>query len=313
MKTRLLLLSLLAAVLLPCFDAAAQESVQFASRDTCDLYMDIFRPSEGADLLFEGHAKPTVMFVFGGGFIMGERTNPFLCQWFQRLCDNGYAVVTIDYRLGMKGYKMGRGLSGVLKASSQFYQSQQMGVEDVFSAVAYLASHDCGIDVSNLVLAGSSAGAIISLAAEYEIACGRGIGLPEGFNFRGLMSFAGGIISLSGAPRYPSAPCPTLLLHGTADHAVAYKKLGAFGRGIWGSAWLADHYRDKGFPGWCIYRFEGRSHDVAAHMNFLWDIERTFLEQNVILSSGRTVDALVSDPSLPTWYSEFNLDNIYHR
>ena len=293
--------------------AFSQETVKFAARDTCDLYMDIFRPSDGASVLFEGKAKPTILYVFGGGFITGTRTNDFVRKWYQRLCDDGYAVVSIDYRLGMKGYQVGKGLSGTLKASEQFHLSQQLGVEDVFSAVAFLAEHpELGIDVSNLVLAGSSAGAIITLAAEYDIACGRTAGLPEGFNFRGVMSFAGGVISVSGPPKYTAAPCPTLLLHGTADQAVAYDHFGAFGHGSWGSSWLAKHFKQKGFGSLCIYRFDGLAHDVAAQMDWLWDIERPFLEQNVILGVVRNVDALVSDPSLPTWQN-VTLDTIYKK
>ena len=94
------------------------------------------------------------------------------------------------------------------------------------------------------------------------------------------MSFAGGVVSLSGEPKYLSAPCPTLLLHGTADSMVAYNKLSMGGRGIWGSDFLATQWAKKGYTGWCIYRFKDRPHDVAAYMSYLWDIEEAFLEQN---------------------------------
>ena len=36
-------------------------------------------------------------------------------------------------------------------------------------------------------------------------------------------------------------------------------------------------------------------------MDCLWPLEKEFLEQNVILGTGRTVDANIDDPSLPTW------------
>lgn len=293
---------------------ASGETYLFAERDTCSLYLDIFRPTAGSETTFEGKAKPTVVFVFGGGFIMGKRVDSFTRRWFQRLNDNGYAVVTIDYRLGMKGYQMGKGLSGLKKASDQFYTSQQMGVEDLFSAIAFLSENqeELGIDPMNLVVSGSSAGAIISQAAEYDIVCGRTAGLPAGFQFKGVMSFAGGVVSVSGEPKYVSAPCPVLMLHGTADEAVAYEKLSMAGRGIWGSDSLAEQWKKKGYAGWCIYRFKDRTHDVAAYMDYLWDIEKPFLEQNVILGHPRTVDALVDDPTLPTWsMTQVNLDTIY--
>lgn len=290
--------------------ASAQETYRFAERDTCSLYLDIYRPAAGAPVEFQGKKKPTVMFVFGGGFVSGHRSDKFIIPWFNLLTEDGYNVVAIDYRLGMKGYEMGKGFSGIIKASDRFLLAQQVGVEDVFSAVSFLAQNpDLGIDVNNLVISGSSAGAIISMAAEYDIVNGNASGLPADFNFKGVMSFAGAIISTSGAPKYKKAPCPTLMLHGTADKAVAYKSLGLFGRGIWGSSYIAGKLAKKGWEH-CIYRFKDRSHDVAAYMYWLWSIEKEFLEQNVIMGSGRTVDAVVDDPALPTW-GNVSLDDIY--
>ena len=299
---------------LGALSARAQETYLYAERDTCSLYLDIFRAQPGSATALEGKQKPTVVFVFGGGFIMGQRSDEFVRNWFRRLNENGYSVVTIDYRLGMKGYRMGKGLPGAYQAAEQFYRAQQMGVEDLFSAVAFLWENreELGIDPDNLVAAGSSAGAIIAQAAEYDIVCGRTDGLPEGFNFKGVMAFAGAVIGLKGAPDYPVSPCPTLMLHGTQDKAVAYEKFGALGRGVWGSSFLAAQWAKKRYTGWCIYRFKDRTHDVAAYMDYLWDIERAFLEQNVIQGRARTVDSLVDDPTLPSW-REVNLDNIYRR
>ena len=274
--------------------------------------MDVFRAAGGSETTFQGKAKPTIMFVFGGGFIKGNRTDSFTEQWFKRLNEEGYNLVTIDYRLGMKDYKMGKGLIGAYKSSERFLLAQQIGVEDVYSAVAFLAQNpDLGIDVGNMVLSGSSAGAIISLATEYNIVNGNRGGLPDGFNFKGVMSFAGAIISITGAPSYSAAPCPTLLLHGTADKAVAYKSFSAFGRGVWGSSWLASYFSRKGWK-YCICRFPDRTHDVAAYMNYIWSIEREFLEQDVILGKRRTVDAVVDDPTLPSWsFGNISVGDIY--
>ena len=292
--------------------AAAQETYRFAQRDTCSLYLDIFRATEGSETTFQGKAKPTIMFVFGGGFVMGQRSDAFTMEWVNRLNQEGYDVVTIDYRLGMKDFMVGKGLAGIFKASDRFVLSQQVGVEDVFSAVAFLADNqDLGIDVGNMVLSGSSAGAIISLASEYNIVNGNTEGLPAGFNFRGVMSFAGAIISNTGAPKFKSAPCPILLLHGTADKAVQYKKFSAFGRGVWGSSWLAKQFAKNGWNH-CIYRFKDRTHAVAAYMNYVWPLEKDFLEQNVILGASRTVDSVVDDPTLPSWdWANISTDDIY--
>jgi dienelactone hydrolase len=242
---------------------------------------------------------------------MGERSSAFQRAWFTRLNQAGYGVVSIDYRLGMKGFKVEKGLSGALKSSDQFLLSQEMGVEDVCSAVNYLAEHNVGVDVNNLVLAGSSAGAIISVATEYHIANGNAPKLPEGFNFKGVMSFAGGVISTSGKPEFQAQPCPIVFFHGTEDKAVAYEKYAYFGRGIWGSSFFAKQFDKKGYPH-LIYRFDGRTHDVAGYILALLNLEMNFLEQDVMQGRARTVDALITDPTLPSW-GDMSMDSIYRN
>lgn len=297
MKKSLIILS----ALIISLSVRAQETYLYAQKDTCSLYMDIYRPAPGAPVEFRGVSKPTVLFLFGGGFVSGARNDAYLLPWYKVLTDNGYSVVAIDYRLGMKGYKMGKGLSGLAKSVEYFLASQQMGVEDVFSAVSYLAAHpELGIDANNIVASGNSAGAIISLACTHAIANGKAEGVPEGFRFRGVISFAGGIISMKGAPKFAKAPCPILFFHGEKDNAVAYKHVGAFGKGIWGSSFLVSKLKKKG-ANYSIYRFKDRAHEVAAYMNLLWPEAQAFLEKNIMLGQPCIVDATVDNDSLPVW------------
>ena len=123
------------------------------------------------------------------------------------------------------------------------------------------------------------------------------------------MSFAGGIMSDKGAPKFKAEPCPILFLHGTADGAVAYNKLGALGKGIWGSNYLVKQL-DKMGADYCIYRFTDRTHDVAAYMQACWSLEKDFLEKNVTQGAHRVVDAVVDDASLPSW-GNISLKDIY--
>ena len=303
-------IALLVAILLLGFSAGAQDTYHFAQRDTLALHLDIYEATPGSETTFQGKEKPLILFIIGGGFVRIEKGD-YVFDWFDILNENGYTVVSIDYRQGMKGYKMKRSLSGLLKASDQFLLSQQMAVEDLFSAVNFLIENkeELGVNPDNIVLAGSSAGAITALAAENQIVNGLAEGLPEGFNFRGVMSFAGGIISTSGAPSYRQKPCPTLLLHGTADGAVAYKHYGYFGRGIWGSDYLVKKLR-KVEADYCIYRYPDRTHDVAAYMIAAWPLEKEFLEKSVILEARRVIDATIDDSSLPSW-GNITTDDIY--
>ena len=297
-------------LLLSWISAGAQDVYQFAQRDTLALHLSVYDATPGSETTFQGHEKPLILFIVGGGFVRIEMGD-YVYDWFDILNNDGYTVVSIEYRQGMNGYKMKKTLSGLVKASDQFFLSQQMAVEDLFSAVNFLYENreELGLNPDNIVLAGSSAGAITALAAENQIVNGVAEGLPEGFNFRGVMSFAGGIISTSGAPEYFAKPCPTMLLHGTADGAVAYKHYGYFGRGIWGSSYLVGKLKNVGAD-YCMYRYPDRTHDVAAYMITAWPLEKEFLERSVILGARRVIDATIDDSSLPSW-GNITTDDIY--
>lgn len=306
MRLRRLLLAVILVTLGCSAWAQPAATIRFAERDTCALYMDMYMPAEPS-------SRPAILFVFGGGFVGGERSNPYYMPWFELLNAEGYPVVTIDYRLGLKGKRMRFDLFHLMQSARYTKAAVEMGVEDLFSAVRYLADHpELGIPVDNLVLAGSSAGAMISLSAEWEICNGspRTAILPEGFNFVGVMSFAGAIMSSSGKPSYKRAPCPQLLLHGTADGAVEYDKTALFGWGLYGSSALAKIYAREGYV-YNIYRFKDHNHDIASCFIPTWPEQQRFLEENVIVRTGRTIDALVDDPSLPVFHSAATLDSLY--
>ena len=72
----------------------------FAQRDTCQLFLSVYEPSDESVTTINGKPKPTILFVFGGGFIMGDRNAVDYLPWFRLYNENGYRVITIDYRLG---------------------------------------------------------------------------------------------------------------------------------------------------------------------------------------------------------------------
>ncbi len=300
--------------------AAAQKlegTYLVASRDTCDLYIDHYRPAPDSETRIGDKEKPTIVFVFGGGFIMGSRNDKFYLPWFKLLTDDGYGVVSVDYRLGLKGVKMKIDLFHILDSAKNTKNAVDMGVEDVFAAIRYIIDNKdaLGIDPDNLVISGSSAGAIISLGCMLETCSptGRTAILPEGFRFKGLMSFAGAIMSDSGVPAYLSEPGPQLLFHGTDDGAVNYNKT-AFGRfGFYGSSALVkDVFSKKGYC-YQIFRYLGVGHDIAANMVPTWPIQKAFLETNVVLGKRRIIDATLDDPTIYRWDQSVTLDKIYKK
>ena len=307
-RTILTLLALLLCAL--SFAQGKKTTYMVAQRDTCDLYMDMYEPVEiPGDTLY----RPTILYVFGGGFITGQRDDPWVLPWFKLLNENGYRVVSVDYRLGLKGIRMRFDLFHLIESAGYTKKAVDMGVEDVFSSVRYLADHpELGVDMDNIVIAGSSAGAMISLSSELE-ACNRTVRaeiLPEGFHFAGVMSFAGAIMSDSGKPEYKRAPCPQLLIHGTADGAVEYEKMG-FGRwGMFGSSFLVNKVLKPAGYVYQIYRYVDHSHDMAANMVANWPEEKRFLEVSVIGQQPLVIDCTVDDPMMPVMHG-YTLDEIY--
>ena len=128
-----LILALLALLLCTAsFSQGKKATYKVAQRDTCDLFMDVYEPvTIPGDTL----DRPTILFVFGGGFIMGRRDDPWVMPWFKLLNENGYRVVSVDYRLGLKGIRMRFDLFHLIQSANYTKTAVDMGVEDVFASV----------------------------------------------------------------------------------------------------------------------------------------------------------------------------------
>ena len=88
------------------------ETFLFAKRDTCDLFLDIYEPASGTDTLADGRMKPTVIFAFGGSFMTGSRDAENYREWFRAMADNGYRIVSIDYRARNERIRQDRRIPG---------------------------------------------------------------------------------------------------------------------------------------------------------------------------------------------------------
>ncbi len=268
----------------------------FARRDTCELYMDVYEPARGSETTVGGREKPTIVFVFGGGFISGRRDSRGYLPWFRDMTERGYRIVSIDYRLGLKGAKS----VGVAQVNL-LDKAIHMAVEDLFSATAFLLDNaeSLGISPDNIVISGSSAGAITVLQAEYEL-CNRTSWaqvLPDGFRYAGVMSFAGGILSREGRLRFAQTPCPMLLLHGTKDKLVNYKQIKVFKLGFFGSDKIAARLHRFGFT-YNIIRYSDNGHEISEIMDRTVREQTAFIEENILEVQGKIVDSTVSDPGL---------------
>ena len=268
----------------------------FEQRDGEELYLDVYTPTEGSETSVNGKAKPTIMFMFGGGFIHGQRDDASYHKWFKMLTDKGYRVISIDYRLGLKGSnKVGVAQVNVLDKAIHW------AVEDLFSATSYIIKNaeQLGVDPTNIVISGSSAGAITVMQAEYEL-CNQTkwtAGLPEGFKYAGVMSFSGAILSREGELDYARMPAPTLMLHGTADELVNYNQIKFFNLGFFGGGKLVKRFEKLGFN-YNMYHFVGYGHEIAGSMETTFDLQMRFIETNVMKGQRRIIEAWVDDPGV---------------
>ena len=279
-------------------DITPDGTYMFMQRDTCDLYLDIYGPAPGSETMYNGKRKPTILFVFGGGFISGSRAENHNLPWYRELTENGYGVIAIDYRLGLKGAK-----SVGIAQVNQLDTAIHLAVEDLFCATAFIIDNAdaLGVDPDNIVLCGSSAGAITILQAEYEL-CNRAplaSILPEDFRYAGLMSFAGGILSRQGKLKFDTETSPVMLLHGTDDRLVNYRQIAFFNLGFYGSDKIAERL-DRYGCSYCIIRYPGHGHEIASIMGLTVEMQDTFIKEYVMNGKKMAVDATITDPEIPS-------------
>lgn len=304
--------------------ASPDSTLLYAVKGSDSLFLDVYRPS-GKDAIDQSVrqsvgepenisispsvSKPTVLFLFGGGFFEGNRRDNGYLEWFKKLTDRGYGVVSIDYRLGLKGVK---GVSPD-EFTARLENAIKIAVEDLFSSVAFLQScQDLGVNSEDIVVSGSSAGAITAMQGEYEICTGSPLAsaLPAGFNFRGVMSFAGAVLIKGGALEYSGVhPCPVMMMHGTEDSIVPYSGISYGGDAFLGPDCLASFFSANGFE-YRFYRYSGNNHSVAGFMNFTLDKQTDFLKSLSASGSHPSIDLLIEDPSLPHYPEDNNLYDI---
>lgn len=207
------------------------------------LYLDHYRAEGEGD-------HPCVIFAFGGGFSHGSRNQQAYMPYFDMLLEQGFDVVSIDYRLGMKFTLDSDEELSALKSVRVMNRAVNYAVEDVIRATHYihLNAVKMGIDISRLVLSGSSAGAIAVLQAENYVVNRKKYAkiLSADYNYAGVVAFAGAIYSIMSKPKWRDMPCPIMLFHGNADRNVPYRKATVLGIGFYGSDYIADQLHKKG-------------------------------------------------------------------
>ncbi|MCW5908958.1 MAG: PKD domain-containing protein [Chitinophagales bacterium] len=140
----------------PVFDSVTlTEGIKFATATPYgllaqpqDLFLDFYEPT--GDTLSK---RPLIIFQFGGGFAIGWRSEPVIpdfCRFFAR---HGYAVASIDYRLGFN------------IDSQSTVRAMYRAMQDERAAIRFLSANatQYRIDTNFIFLTGTSAGCFSAL------------------------------------------------------------------------------------------------------------------------------------------------------
>ena len=117
----------------PDTELSVQQDVAYAD-DGADTTMDVFRPASASGPL------PTVVWIHGGAWISGAKEN--VDPYLRILAAEGYTTIGVNYTIGPEGV-------------------YPLAVNQLNDALAYIDAHaeDLGVDPTQIVLAGDSAGA----------------------------------------------------------------------------------------------------------------------------------------------------------
>jgi dipeptidyl aminopeptidase/acylaminoacyl peptidase len=269
--------------------AVEKQTFTFSRKDTVELKLDKYRLKSATE------RQACVFFVFGGGFTNGKRDSRHYNNYFNYLSNNGYTIISIDYRLGLAGGKKNVGTTNY----KPLLNAIQLAVNDLFEATAFAIQHadEWNIDTNSFVISGSSAGAITAMQAEYENRNKSTLSksLPSDFQYAGVISFSGAIFNTEGSLKWKAEPCPFLLFHGDNDKIVPYKGIRFFKLNFAGSKKIAADFNKKGFPYWFL-SFKGAAHEIAEDkMDDGQEAILEFLQYFVTQKERKQVDSYVNE------------------
>lgn len=202
----------------------------YSVKDGEELKLDIYMPA--GDTMT---ARPLIIFMHGGGFSGGMRTNEGEVKFAESAARKGYVAVQISYRLTRKGQSFGCDYDAAGKM-----ETFRLAAEDFMDAVKYMVENKdvFGIDTSRIIAGGSSAGAEAVLNAVYnKPLMFNSLSSYENINFAGVFSLAGAVVDARYITKENAVP--GVFFHGTEDNLVPY-----------GTA--PHHHCDRNAPGYLI-------------------------------------------------------------
>jgi para-nitrobenzyl esterase len=193
------------------------------------LKLDFYEPTGDTEL-----SRPLIIWVHGGSFLGGSKTDPDMTALSQRFARKGYACASIDYRLGFFPIDSANAVKAVVRAVQDLKAAIRFFYKDKQTTDTY------HIDTNLIYVGGSSAGAITALHVAYldniceisgylnQATINQLGGLDGNSGNPGYSSSVQGVINLCGALAQYSwleaGDVPMVSIHGTADGTVKYNR-----------------------------------------------------------------------------------------
>jgi hypothetical protein len=106
-------------------------------------------------------ARPLIIWIHGGSFIGGSKTDQDMVAFSQSFAKKGYACASVDYRLGFFPFDSSNAVKAVVRAVQDTRAALRFFYKDKSTADVYK------IDTNRIYVGGSSAGAITALHIAY--------------------------------------------------------------------------------------------------------------------------------------------------
>ena len=243
------------------------------------LKLDVYEPA-GDSLT----ARPLIVWVHGGSFIAGTKTDADIVSLCQHFAKRGYVCASIEYRLGFSVFP---------PTSASAKQEVFLAMQDMKAAIRYFrkdaaTTNTFRIDPSMIFGGGSSAGAFTALHLAY-------LNEPAELDLEIDTTLLGGLEGNSGNPGYPSNinavinlcgalgdktwihtnDIPVVSMHGDRDGTVPYASATIYLLGVYpimvvdGSFSISDYANSIGLRNE-MYTFYGADHvPYAANLAYM--------------------------------------------
>jgi len=188
-----------------------------------DLLLDIHQPSANCTA-----NRPTVFFVHGGGFQVGNKSLASITPWAEASTEKGFNFVSIDYRLVRNNPVLTPVFQDLLDATDEDdlflidglekLEAALAAFEDTVAALNWLQANqdEYCLDMDRLALWGASAGAVIVLNATYS-SDHFGLSRPDPDV---VINYWGGLLQ---PEDMDFMEAPFLTVHGELDATVDYQ------------------------------------------------------------------------------------------